>query len=375
MGSNVKDNISTVLLCSPMGRTGGISSWTNHILNHYRKCGTENIRLLFCNELSEVSHFPLSKSRFLRGILTYFPFVFKVFKKLSQEKGIDIIHLCSSASYGLLRDIIILFWARLFGVKLILHFHFGRIPQLFMRKNWECRLIKFLSRHANTVIVMDSESYNALHEAGMINVFFLPNPLSDSFLHIQRLHFLSSDTDYPTILFVGNVIESKGVLELVSACQAINSIRLRLVGKYSQGIKEKILFILGDRPHEWLTLVGCVPIEEVIEEMLSCDIFALPSYTEGFPNVILEAMACGCPIVSTNVGAIPEMLAIRTSPSEQCGICVEPKDVNMLREAILNLLQKPQYASDLGRQAQIRVRDVYSIHRVWHSLTKIWQET
>lgn len=79
--------------------------------------------------------------------------------------------------------------------------------------------------------------------------------------------------------------------------------------------------------------------------MLKCTVFVLPTYTEGFPNVVLESMACGCPIVATSVGAIPEML------DGGAGIVIEPRNVEQLRDAVAWVLENPERAAEMGAQA------------------------
>ena len=104
--------------------------------------------------------------------------------------------------------------------------------------------------------------------------------------------------------------------------------------------------------------------------MLKCGIFVLPTYTEGFPNVILESMACACPIVTTNVGAIPEMLDVKHG--DYCGKCISPQEVKPLQEAINYMLNNRIYAETCGTNAQKRVNDCYSMATIWKQMENIW---
>ena len=70
-----------------------------------------------------------------------------------------------------------------------------------------------------------------------------------------------------------------------------------------------------------------------LEEVSKCGLFVLPSYTEGFPNVIVEAMLLKKPIIATTVGAIPEIL------SENCGMLIKPKSSNDLFESLKFLIE------------------------------------
>jgi glycosyltransferase involved in cell wall biosynthesis len=111
--------------------------------------------------------------------------------------------------------------------------------------------------------------------------------------------------------------------------------------------------------------------EVVIKHMLSCSVLVLPSYTEGFPNVILEGMACGCPIVATSVGAIPEMLNYHLDA--EAGICIIPGNVEILQRAIEQMLDDKIFAKKCGQNARDRVISEYSIEVIWHQLITIWE--
>ena len=170
------------------------------------------------------------------------------------------------------------------------------------------------------------------------------------------------------ICFVGHVIPTKGVYELVEACNGIEGIKLYILGESTQEVRNRMMKIAGDA--DWLVFVGEVNHRQVISEMLSSSIFVLPSYTEGFPNVILESMACGCAIVATTVGAIPDMLAINSD--EPCGLCCEPKDIDGLRRSIQFFIDNPDKAQEYGARAINRVNDMYAIPRVWEQMVEQW---
>ena len=107
--------------------------------------------------------------------------------------------------------------------------------------------------------------------------------------------------------------------------------------------------------------------------MCQCDVFVLPTYTEGFPNVILESMACGCAIVATPVGAIPEML--EEENNNHYGVMVEPRNVEQLKAGIEKMLSDVDFKNECRANVQQRVIERYNIDSVWRQMTGIWKET
>ena len=87
------------------------------------------------------------------------------------------------------------------------------------------------------------------------------------------------------------------------------------------------------------------------------DIFVLPSLWEGLPNVILEAMACGKPVVATAVDGTPEAVI-----DNETGILVPPKDPQALEEAIVRLLSNSSEMKRLGENSRKRIEEFFSIN-------------
>lgn len=360
-----------ILLCSPIGLSGGISKWTENICSYYSSLRDDNIELSckYPKSDQEVIASTPFIARVLIGIKNYIP-VINLIKKEARINHYDIIQISSSASISLIKDLLIIGIAHRLQSKAIVHFHFGRIPIIFSRKGWEKLLIERVLKAADGIIVIDKSSYNTLIENEFKNVFQLQNPLSEQVW--RKSNEYNPIKKEREILFVGHVVASKGVFELVKACKQIESCKLRIVGFGSNETINQLKEIAGEDYREWLAFTGAVSFEEVIEDMKQCAVFALPTYSEGFPNVIIESMACGCPIVTTDVGAIPEMLDIENG--DNYGICVKPKQVKELRNAISKMLDDREFAISCGKNAQKRVKDLYSMPKVWEKMALIWKE-
>lgn len=367
-------NIVKILLCSPsLTASGGIATWTRHILKYNETVENGQVKLL---------HFPLEREyfidptttpilkRIIYGIKDYWEILFRFRKEIKDRKP-KLVHITTSASFGLIRDLIMVFILKGEKTKSAIHFHFGRIPELKEKKNWEWFLINYLVKNTNATIVIDDKSYKILTKAGHNNVWFLPNPIPSNLLFTSD-QFNNFKRSNRNILFVGHLVKTKGIFELVKACINITNIKLKLIGEAQPDITEELLRLAlekGDR--EWIEVIPNQSSAIVIQEMLSAALFVLPSYTEGFPNVILESMACGCPIIATSVGAIPEML--NCNSYEEAGICIDPQNVDALHIAINRMLDDKSFAKKCGENARRRVEEKYGMPVVWNQVMSIWQ--
>jgi glycosyltransferase involved in cell wall biosynthesis len=141
--------------------------------------------------------------------------------------------------------------------------------------------------------------------------------------------------DRRLVLFVGRLEPQKGINELLDAFDAVRSrvpgATLALVGDgVSQG--EVRARVAGWDP-DAVRLLGPLPPAEVAAWVGACDVMTLPSWAEGTPNVVLEALASGRPVVGTRVGGIPDVLR-----DERSGILVPPRDPGALAVGLQDAL-------------------------------------
>lgn len=360
-----------ILLVAPIKKAGGIARWTGHLMKYWYEQSLPNIDIVVLPEPK-----PLFKSfnnqnhirRLIVGVYNCVGIIYNQIRYLKRGEY-DIIHICSSASWGLFRDLLMLIVARHYNIASIIHFRFGRIPELKEQDNWEWKLLKKVVKKANAVITIDEKSFKTLRSKGYDNVQKLPNPIAPDVLSIISERKEERQKGY--ILFVGQCYPQKGIYELIEACRGLEDIIVRFIGPIHVQTRKKMEELAGDSGEVNIDIQGEKPYNQVIREMKQCTVFVLPTYTEGFPNVILESMACGCPIVTTDVGAIPEMLDIEKGG--QCGICVKPRDVDALHYAIKKMIEDEKFATQCGNNATKRVNEHYSMPIVWEKLTKIWE--
>lgn len=171
------------------------------------------------------------------------------------------------------------------------------------------------------------------------------NPCNQSKMKIRSQ--LQLPQNRKLILFVGRLIEEKGVFELAQALDRLpKNVALVLVG--DGPAKEKLLQHqeIGSR----IFLPGQIENEQVKDYLIASDVFALPSYSEGMPTVVIEALALKIPVVSTAVGSIPELFG------EHSHLLVEPRSVkglvDRLEDFLYGRLDVKKYQEDLFEHIQ-----------------------
>ncbi len=363
-----------VLLASPLPPpVGGIATVTANLIG-YLQSDPAGIELVLCNTTLKLRS--ITSQSFIVRIFTGFFNSIKIFLEIRyyvNKERPDLIHLASSSSFALFKDYLIIFIAKYYRIPIIIHWHFGRIPALAVKRNWEWKLLKHIIGKSTVSIVIDSKSFNTLEKLGFTNVKYIPNPLG---LDVeQKVRSVAGSTNHRQtgrLIFAGHIVRSKGVYELAEACSKLSLVtELLLIGPCEENVKRDLIAIAGKREDgKWLNLIGELPNDRVLEQMFISPILALPSYTEGFPNAVLEGMAMGCAILATSVGAIPDMLDI--NGNRPCGICVPPRQVELLAAAIQDMLLDVSGTEKMGKNGVDQVLNNFTIKKIADDFKQLW---
>ncbi len=169
------------------------------------------------------------------------------------------------------------------------------------------------------------------------------------------------DTEDPfTILCVGRLTPAKGQRVLIEACRLMQDRKLdfRLVmvgaGPDEADLKARVME-LGLAP--LVEFTGPLNQDQVMKHYARADAFALPSFAEGIPVVLMEAMASGVPCVTTRITGIPELIRDGVD-----GLLVTPSDSNELADALEALMRDPELRQDLAREGRARVLAEYDLN-------------
>jgi len=159
--------------------------------------------------------------------------------------------------------------------------------------------------------------------------------------------------DGPIVLYVGRIDPQKGLEYLVEASRFVaeRMPNVKFVVKAPMSNKRYVESLRSTvRDHgvqrHFTVIEESSRYSEIPRYMVAADIFVLPSVSEGTPVVVLEALACGLPVLATRVGGIPDVVHDRVN-----GLLVEPKDGRTLAERILELLLNPDLRKELSRGA------------------------
>jgi len=185
----------------------------------------------------------------------------------------------------------------------------------------------------------------------------------------NKFHISENDK---VLIFVGSITKDKGIFELIAAFKKLNlknhDLHLFLVGDGPERLA-LVNIICSNNLDKKVHIIGNQPHKEISKFLKAADIFVLPSYSEGLPNVILEAMASSLPVIASRVGGIPEAMEDGRS-----GILINKKDVDGLTDAMESLIENEALTKEMGINGKNIVGKKFTWQRNAIRTIEIYQE-
>lgn len=179
----------------------------------------------------------------------------------------------------------------------------------------------------------------------------------------QALQLTKAQTVF---LFVGRIVRDKGIHELVEAFERVHAIHpstsLVLVGPFEDHL-DPIRDDIKRRIKQHAAILHAGFIEDIRPYLALADVFVLPTYREGFPNVLLQAGCFDLPCIATRINGCDEIIR-----EAENGLLVEPKSVEQLTAAMLSLADNPTLRQAMGNKARQMVADRFDQQVVWKGL-------
>jgi glycosyltransferase involved in cell wall biosynthesis len=279
----------------------------------------------------------------------------------------DLVHIHFAAGASIYRKSAFILISRLFGIPVVAHAHAGMFPAFYrsrgrLGKNY----IRFVLGRLQRLIVLSGEWVNFYQDlCPRVAIVVVPNhvvlpAVADRVRARERP---------PIVLTLGRLGRNKGTYDLLQVIPAI--LREFPDAEFWFGGDGEVEIVRRQVEQEpWadhVRLLGWVSGRDKEKAFQQCSLFVLPSYAEGMPMAVLEAMSYGLPVVATPVGGVPQIVA-----GNRTGLLVPPGDTSALAEAILRVLREPEMALALGNAARAVVCTGYDARHLTERLTEVY---
>ena len=329
---------------------GGISG----VVNNYYEAGLDQmVDLCYIGTMKEGNKF----YKLLVAVKALYLFICKL-------HSYDIVHINVASDASYYRKSIFIKIAKLFHKKIVIHQHGGDFEGFYSKQ------------------LSDSGRQKVKKVLSMCDAFIALSPLAQTYfaslIDAEKIYLLPNAISLPKeinkkygqhqLLFLGRICKTKGIGELLEVIpefiQQYPDLKLYLAGIW----EDENLRKQAEAYPEHVIWTGWITGEEKEQYLRQCDIFVLPTYFEGQPVSVLEAMAYGCACVVSNTGGIPQMIE-----ANQTGILIEPRSKESLKEGLLQALQDSELCSQLGTKARAKVEESFSLKQSLQELSAIYR--
>ena len=260
---------------------------------------------------------------------------------LLQTKNYSGVILFSGAGFSFYERTILCGLCRMFSVQSILMIRDGNFMKMLISNPFKTLIMRFFLKFPCYIVVQGKtwEDLLVSHKIPINKIRIIRNWLSFdqevSNTSIKKTHSLRI-----TFTFIGWIVKEKGLHELMGAIKNLQahgySFYINIIG--GGNLLEKLTMdTINSHVDGFVNFTGWLRKSEIEKYLDSTQVLVLPSYAEGFPNVILEAMCRGIPVISTNVGAIPDTISNNVN-----GFLIEPMNEKELELAMESYINSPE---------------------------------
>jgi glycosyltransferase involved in cell wall biosynthesis len=283
-------------------------------------------------------------------------------------RKVELVHCHAAMRGSFWRKSLFAIVARRFGIPVLLHLHGSEMRSFYEGQSARVRraITRQLEMASRVIVLSESWKEFVLAIAPQAKPVIVPN-------YVRMPANVEKHAGKEiTVLFLGLLGKRKGIFDLLKAfAQAhrqIPSLRLLVGGNGQVEEAKRIAEDLGIVAS--VEFLGWVDEARRLEMLMKADIFALPSYNEGLPMSVLEAMAHGIPVITTPVGGIPEVIIDGVH-----GRLVAPGDITAIETALLEFAGQPELRRRIGEAGRCHVGAKYADGVVLPLLHSIYDET
>ncbi len=321
----------------------------------------------------------------IRKVISCIPFFIKLVFYLIKDRPKLVYSLLAQNKTGFVRDAIIIMLCRLFRKKVVVHLHGGNFADFYARSSPIFRnCIRSVLNSVDILIllgerlkkqfvsILPEKNIRVLYNAVNVKEFNGKKSHSDQSISVLYVGHLSYAKGFCDMLkAIPLVLEKKPQAQFVFAGERIDNERNILRDETGSRIDfqdmDGILSDVSSRFSSQLRFLGIISGETKIETFLGADVFVLPSYSEGFPMVVLEAMAAELPVITTPVGVLPEVFDDGVN-----GFFVNPGDHHALANRLIQLIENAGLRMRMGRRNSEYITANFSIEVIAEKLGDIF---
>lgn len=347
---------------------GGIAK-SSEILIQSKSFSKFNIIKLDSSQISNPP--PSLPIRFLLSFIRFIKFILIiVFKK----PKIGLI-FCSDGFSAIEKGLMTL-TLKVLGIKSLIFPRAGNLISQSQNSNIFRTIIRFLFNKADVFLCQGEKwkkfAINSLNINPNRTKIISNWSATDNLFKIGEDRIINNTNEITEILYVGWLEKEKGIKELIEAVKTIysnnKSVRLTLVGdgKIRKYVEE---FTIKNRLNGIIQIKGWLSSKEIERYLRRSNIFILPSWKEGMPNALIEALAAALPVITTSVGVINDYLVNNSS-----AIIVEPKEVNKITKSLEKLINDYNLRKKLSKNGFLVAKTNFSTKTSLKKLSKIISE-